>query len=218
MAIAFDTSTSGFGDTSPVTVSHTCTGSNLLLVVAITIYDVTDKVTGVTYNSVAMTRLNVIGPSVTSSLRSYLYYLLGPSTGANNVVVSLSSAENCYVAIGSYTGVKQTGFPDATNTGSATFSSAELTVAVTTVLDNCWLVGSWYSGGSGCTAGAGTIVRRNGDCSLLDSNGATTPAGSDSLKGTYGAGSSDVGMIVASFAPAADATGHQKNMLTLGVG
>jgi hypothetical protein len=58
MAIAFDASSVGhqdFGGT--MTISHTCTGSNLVLVAMAANASSADKVSGVTYNGTAMTRV-----------------------------------------------------------------------------------------------------------------------------------------------------------------
>ena len=88
MAIAIDASslTQSAGFTNSVTVSHTCTGTDLILLVGI--HCRTDVVTGVTYNGTAMTFL---GKNINSGVVGVQwYYLVGPSTGANNVVVSFS--------------------------------------------------------------------------------------------------------------------------------
>jgi hypothetical protein len=181
MAIAYDASSGGTAlpDTS-VTWSHTCTGSDLILVVGISqAGNYEDKVTGVTYNGVAMTRLATDGYVFTSGAYNravYLYYLVGPATGAHNIVVS--SSESLYfrcVAV-SYTGIAQTGQPDGSDSGQVAEGTA-ITTGVTTTADNCWNVSAIM--GYQCSGGTGTTerVETNNYISMGDSNGAKTPAG-----------------------------------------
>ena len=87
MAIARDSSNShqNFNDPGPQTYSFTNTAGNLLLV-GVVLRDKGDTLTGITYGGVAMTLVDKVNYSGTSS--SYLYYLLAPATGANNVVIS----------------------------------------------------------------------------------------------------------------------------------
>lgn len=136
MSIALDTvTTPAQGTTS---FSHTCTGSNLVLIVSVTSDNA--NVTAVTYNGVSMT----LGTSATggsSSVNTYLYYLLNPATGSHTVSVSGGSGgPGCISA--SYTGVKQTGFPDASN-HQITASSPSSSTSLTVVANGCWIVGSF---------------------------------------------------------------------------
>lgn len=133
MAIVRDATSSGSATATSLTVAHTCTGSNLALIVnVVTIDGTNDDITGVTYNSVSMTRqaTNAIG----TVARSYQYYLLGPSTGANNIVISASASVSIQADNVSYTGVKQSGFPDASSATTANATSYSNTL--TTVADN----------------------------------------------------------------------------------
>ncbi len=199
--IAFDAqSASGYSATS-ATWSHTCSGSDRLLVIGIYSTNSND-VASVTYNSVACTFINRV--VVTGGQEIYLYYLLNPATGANNVVVTATSGNlQGYGAATSYTGVKQSAQPDASATNQSA-STTSLTTSVTTTADNCWLVGFAY--GQTASAGTGTIFRSepvNDVLFMMDSNGATTPAGSDSLIFTQAA--NFAGACVASFSPVTSA-------------
>lgn len=136
MAIARDATSSGSTTATSLTVSHTNTGSNLILVASLitSASSAGDIVTGVTYNGVAMTRQStiVLGGNVA---RLYMYYLLAPATGANDIVISTSVSTLIQSHNVSYTGVLQSGFPDAsseTNTASAT----SLANTLTTIADN----------------------------------------------------------------------------------
>src|SRR5438067_591060 len=109
MAIGFDASSGGFVNTSgPLTISHTCGGSNRILLVGVEISVGGETVTGVTYNSVAMTQINLQDLNGSTFRNTYLFYLIAPATGANNIVVSASGGTgNIYAAAASYTGVDQ---------------------------------------------------------------------------------------------------------------
>lgn len=203
MAIAFDAqSASAYSGPSSTTVtwSHTCTGSDRLLVVGV--YTTNDNLTGVTYNGVSCTFIGKIN-GTTDYI--HLYYLLNPASGANNVVATASSALLGYGQATSYTGVQQSGQPDASNS-SRSASTTSFSTSVTTIADNCWLVGIIYGGGT-IVAGSGTTFRSQSVANVLgmmDSNSAKTPAGSHSLAATQS--SSFMAMIVASFSPAVDST------------
>lgn len=197
MAIALDNSTNG-GLVNPgtsLTYAHTVSGSNRILFVSV-FGDTTDKITGVTYNGVSMT---LVGKTVKSPDRYvYLFYLIAPATGTNNVVVSASSSiAICSHAV-SYTGAAQTGQPDSSITGTAATS---LTLTTTVVASNCWLVGAWRTNVTTGTAGTGATQRQGSNgLYTADSNG-VVGTGSQSM--TYNtAGSNGYSGVMASFAPA----------------
>lgn len=185
MAIAYDSSAQGSGGSvTSITFSHTCSGSDRMLVVFVRSYQ-NDRVTGVTYNGVAMTQVNKRQDNAGNNCYTYLYYLLAPATGANNVVVSASPAPNIQLAAcsASYTGVKQSGQPDSSAMQSSTAST--MTVSTTVVASGCWLVGG-SSNFRATSAGTGTTNRQqtSGDpLTIADSNG-TVATGSRSLQWT----------------------------------
>lgn len=215
MAIAFD-ATSGLGFAQPgtsVTLSHTCTGSNLILFVGAAQASATATLTA-TYNGVSMTAIDLQN-NVGGTTRSRLFYLLNPATGANNIVVSSDVNADLYVAGCSYTGVNQSGQPDASNKNSD--NSSPYRVSVTSVADNCWMI-MWLGDANhsaAITAEAGTTVRTSSFSSisaLCDSGGVITPAGSKTLGVT--AGTHDYGIIGATFKPvAAAANGNFLNFM-----
>jgi hypothetical protein len=108
MAIAFDASSVGhqdFGGT--MTISHTCTGSNLVLVAMAANTSSSDKVSGVTYNGVAMTRVRAELGLVSAT--PYVYILANPATGTHDIVWTFTSADQTFSGINaSFTGVDQT--------------------------------------------------------------------------------------------------------------
>ena len=198
MAIAYDTSADG-GEVNPGTSlswSHTCTGSQRLLVVACRGgLGEGDRITGVTYNSVSMTQVGTAIRPGDENVVS-LYYLLNPNTGTNTVEITLTSG---YMEgeSASYTGVKQLDQPDSSNTGIQE-NNASITVSTTTVADNSWVIGSFFGGIGEPTAGSGTTERED---LTYDNNAAKTPAGSVSLTVQGGDGGSDWATVMASFAP-----------------
>ena len=211
MAIAFDTSLSLTGD--PIATSHTfsytCTGSNRALVVAFSGSASSDNCTGVTYNGVSMTQISKMAPgsgSTGSDRWRYLYLLINPASGSNNIVISYSSAEFVFGGASSYTGVSQTGQPDAQTTGSNA-SATSFTQSITTVADNCWII-EWVTDEVyNASQGTNTVVRCYTDGTspvyIADSNGAKTPAGSHSLNLTT-ATTTNWGALILSLAPATD--------------
>jgi hypothetical protein len=215
MAIAFDAATDGGnngGATESLTWSHTTSaGSDRLLVVSITGDTVpgADNISSVAYNGDALT---LVAKRTDGVRYFYLYYLLNPDSGANNVVITLPASGGHFLLAGSatYTGVAQSGQPDASSsTHSGTDADGSLTHSVTTVADNCWVILSahGYDGSNGApTAGSGSTRRTFeasfGTWGLFDTNGVVTPAGSKSMTWTYPATGGDMSSIMASFSPA----------------
>jgi hypothetical protein len=201
MAIAYDNSTdgNGSGGVSSWTFSHTCSGENRILFVGV-ISDVTnDRITGVTYGGVAMTL-------VTKLLRSgdrymYLYSLINPASGANNVVISANASTVIVGGAISYTGARQTSQPVAYNQATSA-SGTSLSLGVTITDSGSWMVGL-FATPSAVTAGANTTNRfgfQGGTASVMcDSNG-TLEIGSRSLTESWSTSGSNLA-LVASFAP-----------------
>lgn len=125
MAIAYDTATTSTGSSvNSLSFSHTCTGSDLLLLVAVTMRRINSAtVDDVTYNGVSMT---LVTTATSGSRYAELWRLAGPATGSNTVAVSLSTTEQEVSAgVMSFTGVDQTTpvGTAATATGSGTTPS-----------------------------------------------------------------------------------------------
>lgn len=203
--INFDAVTTGSTTGTSLTTSHTCTGSDRILMVGVTSNNgASNFVTGVTYGGVAMT---LIGERRKGDNERWLslWYLIAPATGANNIVVSASSSTFLLADGVSYTGVKQSGQPDASATNIAT-NATTFNTSLTSIADNCWHV--MYAGNAlgTHTAGTGTTIRGTGAASnMCDSNSAKTPAGSATLQLTYGS-VNDWGSIIATIAPTATST------------
>ncbi len=197
-AIALDTANNGTATgTTPLTWSHTCTGSNLILFISPACHAASPTLSTPTYNSVSATIIQ--STQVVSTVRSGLWMLVGPASGANTVSVGFGgTTPSCNAAAVSYSGAAQSGQPDSSNVANNT--SANPSVSTTVVASNCWLVG-FCNALSTLTAGqtvrwTGTVTN---SVNLEDSN-ATVGTGSQSMSWT--ASLNSWAAISASFSPA----------------
>lgn len=186
MALALDATTSASGGSS---WSHTCSGSNRILLVGC--YANTDTVTGVTYNSVAMTLIGKTSFPGAGRQGAYLYYLIAPATGSNTVAVTGGTG----IGAVSYTGALQSGQPDSSAVSNPA-NATSITLSTTVVKDNSWLVCVTADGAGSETAGAGTTIRQTDANGLVlaDSNG-EVDAGSRSLIINWSGSQPNAGVI-----------------------
>lgn len=215
MAIAFNALTASTGSTSAAskTFAHDPQGSDRILYVGAmtSTGGNADRVTGVTFGGVAMTR--VTSRTLGSDLRVYLYQLVGPTTGSQNVVVSLSPNSNCHAVAISYTGASQTGQPDASGTEQ---SIPTFDVDLTTNAANCWIM-SFSSTSTGGASG-GTNQRYTaaiiGSCvvEVHDSGPFATP-GANSFQVQNGGFGQDRAVLKVAIAPVATATAASFQLL-----
>ena len=186
--IAYDNSAaSGNSGQNSLTFSYTVgSGSNRLLIVSVGAVDGTTadrQVSGITYNGVALTRGD--GRDSTSEFENNeVWYLLGPASGANNVVVTMGGTCNGISAVAaSYTGVQQSSQPDATQTAAITSTTTPST-SITTVADDSLIVASAIkhsATGTIDSAGTDQTIRQNSDV-----GGAYDHALSDRIAGASG--------------------------------
>lgn len=222
MAIAFDAAVSSQDNTGTGTSTwtHTCSGSNRILLIGF--MPSGGSVSGTpTYNGVGMTQIGTFSLAGTVFQNCYLYYLIAPATGANTVSVSYTGASYMYSASASYTGVDQSSPIDVS--GNAIATSTSLSKSLTTTVNNDWLVGFFGEGSTGTSlsAGANTTFRvtptGNSWSNWGDSNGAETPAGSFSLAMNAGV-AGHLGMYIAAIKPVASSTTVLPFRSLLGVG
>lgn len=122
MAIALNSTSSGFSSGSTLTFAHTVSGANRILVVGTR----EPAVSGVTYNGVALTK--AISSSGGSGVDSAIWYLIAPATGTNNIVVSATANMVCYAS--SWTGVDQVSPIEATAQDSTAYASNPSSLAI----------------------------------------------------------------------------------------
>lgn len=206
MAIAFDTAVDGGnnGGSGALTFSVTMgAGANGLILAGCG----GDNVGGVddvtcTYNAVSLSLIQKFSGLGADRIQ-YLFGGLGPASGAHNVVFSQSGSHLIQGGAVSYTGVLQSGLPDAVTTNVSTILATTLTTSLSSIADNCWevLLHGGYDGGSAPTAGTGSTRRTfdaaNGGYALFDSNGLIHPAGSYSMTSNYGSGTNPFNLAIA---------------------
>lgn len=205
-AIALDaTSTGTSTSTSPVTISHTITGSNTILITSGESFSLgSTTISTPTYNSVSENLLDTTKTVGTNGLVG-LWYLLNPTTGANTVSMAFggSTPFGCIGSV-SWSGVSQTGQPDAVQ--GATGTSNNPSTTITTVADNSWVAGvlgyfSVSTATAGLTSRSAYVTRTSTKANLEDTNGPKTPAGNQTVNWTI-TSPGTWGITAASFAPA----------------
>ena len=200
MAIAQVTNGVTNGSGSSLTLSLTVSGSNTILWAGGFMGSGASPITALTYNGDALTHVTG-SPFASGGQFQYLAYLINPDAGTHDLAVTFTSSDNVTLHGVVYSGAKQSGVPDATNTSDIGVTTTP-SQAVTTVADNAWAV--WMlrgESGNTVTAGANTtLVNQYGpfDEHMLE-GGPKTPAGSLTLNAN--ATSSHHYGIIASFAP-----------------
>lgn len=190
------------GGTSPYTISYNNSNGNLLACEIGNDSD-TDELTGITYGGTTMTQggfKDITGNGVAV----YLYYLIAPPSGINNIVVTSSGANLHKVLCGSFLGAAQISQPDAAAV-STLGTGTTITQAITTNSNNALVIGAFKdNNGTLTTANAGSqiVVKSNtpeGDVLLASSPFATTPKGSYTLSMNNSNGAAGTARIVMSF-------------------
>ncbi|MFV1965127.1 MAG: DUF4347 domain-containing protein [Pirellulaceae bacterium] len=121
--VTVDATSTGTAATSAnsVTVSHTTSGSNRLMLVGISFgHDSGDSVSSVTYNGTSLSLVGARDNNNSSDSRVEIWSLVAPDTGTHDVVVNFSGTNHRGATIGvmSFTGVDQP-------TALGSFASAE---------------------------------------------------------------------------------------------
>jgi hypothetical protein len=159
MAITFDAKTvTKTGSSATITSNtHTCSGSDTILLCGITIRSTRTITVAPTYNGVTMSLAGAA--STTSGILNYLYYLVNPTLGSALAISATQSASDSFAcATISYNGAAQTLQPNSYSTGGPT-TTISYSQAVTTTSSGCQAV-LWgnASGGSALTAGTNTTI------------------------------------------------------------
>lgn len=212
MAIARDNfSTSSTTGTS-LTISHTTTGSNLLMLVGV--YEdvatgTTPNTTGITYNGVALTQLVSEYRTFSAGLISSIWGLVAPATGTHNVVISEGSSIPFNGFVATYTGCAQS-LP--TGTALKQFSSNSATDATmnpVTTADGSWAFSVYRNiDGSISDNTNYTSLVAASSIEAGDSNGSTGAAGTITVTATRATNTRWGGCVTAAFAPVAAAANN----------
>jgi len=207
MAIAVGNTSSGSSGATTLTISHTvASGSDRLLIVATnTLQSPVPTYTGVTYNGVAMTKIDEVH-SPTPLHRVALWYLLAPDVGTANIVVTVSATPVWLRAANAdYTGVAQQAYESSAKIDQNTATPANVAVTLSPTTANSWFFGSADAGSATITASTNSYVRvsaTNQEPSLMDSNAAIAGTGNTTFAFDAGTGVSWEHFVAASFAPA----------------
>ena len=223
MAIAFDAVSHTWGNTvTSLTIAHTCTGSNLVLVVFSLGYS-NQTTTGITYNGVSLTKIVAYKPSIADTFEQSVWYLLNPATGANNIIASYSGSGGAWVGGLSYTGCNTSSQPDVYGTSTKHNNLTSDSLTLTTNNNDEMIVAGGCKSNALSSAGSGTTSRYLDNILLNATYGdaVATTAGSNSFNLTFGAGAYDNYIYGIALKPYTASTVVIKNiptLLTLGVG
>ncbi len=174
MAISKDAISSAHAQgASSLSWSHTCTGSDRLLVVHSGTNGTPVSTSGITYNSVALTSRWSTSQNWTAASG---WSLVAPATGANTVAITLSAAEDTEFGQAiSYTGVHQT-TPHGTAQTASGVSTSPAVPTVTSATGET-VIGFIMTSDTAITTGAGQTAE------ITDINFASDSAETDSEPG-----------------------------------
>lgn len=207
--------TNGFAGTVTKTWTHTVTGTNPLLVGLFDSWqDVagTGTVTAATYNSVTLVKVDGLA---SVSMRSELWYLKAPSTGANTQSVTFTGNHDAIkYATTSYTGVDQSAPLDSHNT--ATGTTGNPTVSTTSVAANTVVIATLSRFSTTAASSNRTSIFNDATTSTLAAGAYQIVASAGSQSNTYtGSAAQDWSMCIASFAQASGGAASTANFLAL---
>lgn len=168
--------------------AHVCTGADRYLVVGIAMLSLAQTVSGITYNSIAMTLLGVKN-SVSGACRVELWGLKAPSTGSNTIAVTLTGVIASAGIATSFVNVHQTSSTEAFNSAQATnVGAADATVDVTSIADLDFVVDIVATDDAAITVGAGQVQQGNvtgaGGSGAMSTEGPKSPAGAVTMSWT----------------------------------
>lgn len=180
ISIAFDNASTFQSVTTVTSLTYSFTvgsGTNRMLLVGVSSNGTTAP-SSVTYAGSSMTLIKTQTFNF-GAAAGFLYAIVSPTSGANNIVITFAGSTNITSTAASYSGVFQSTTPDASTSNGTGGTSHVLTL--TTVANNCWTF-AWSHAGGAVSAGTGATLRsQSGQVSgSFDSNGPITPPGSTS--------------------------------------
>lgn len=159
MAIALDATSSGTSGSSSITVAHTVTGANAILIVS-----ASEEGSGAgdngscTYNGNAMTKLDY---NAQTNCNFYSFYILisAPDGLAHNIVFSFTSGTDLRLAAVSYNGVDQTALGAGAHNKSGNSTAQTTLTGTITAVTGSRTVLACGTQGTGLTASTGATLR-----------------------------------------------------------
>jgi hypothetical protein len=130
MAVTFDVFASASATAASLTYAHAVTAGlpNPILIVGVGVRDATaNRITGVTYNAVAMVAAGSAQDNTTAS-HVYYFYLFNPASGSNSVVITAAASEPMTAVSASYSRGMGVGVSGGATPGAVTNTSVTLTV------------------------------------------------------------------------------------------
>lgn len=149
----------------------------------------------VTYNGVSMTAVDGIANTGSADFKLFSFILVNPASGSNTLAITAS--HGITVGWASYSGVSSAGEPDDNDTNTVA-SADNISNSVTTVRDNCWVIGCAFFTGGGSFSSGTNYTNRSGSSGMFigDTNAVVTPAGALSQTITLGTTSTGGVMMV----------------------
>jgi hypothetical protein len=183
-SVSIDAVSTGTTTASSLTISHTTSGTNRLMLVGVSIAKQSGgapSVSSITYNGV---NLSFVGSQANSDSlgRVEIWRLVAPATGANNVVVTLGAAPDAQtVGVMTFTGVHQSTplGTFASATGDSTSASVTVTSAAGELVFDTLVVES--SSDKALAPGAGQTERWDLFQTVKNNGGGSTEAGAASV-------------------------------------
>ncbi|HEY9712213.1 MAG TPA: fibronectin type III domain-containing protein, partial [Chroococcales cyanobacterium] len=205
--ITFDNAADGGnngGSTATLSYAYTVgSGSNRLLIVNVIGGVSADDISSVTYAGTPMILLGKVQAS--SNAFQYVYYLLNPASGSNNVVITAASSHYLISQAASWSGVKQSAQPDAFTTNSAAAAITSTTTSLTTVAAGSLVVqGVWSDSHLAAGQGSAPLIVESAFQAggiFASTISPVSPAGNVGMT-TISDGTMSTGVIMASFSPA----------------
>ncbi|KKL68291.1 hypothetical protein LCGC14_2126460 [marine sediment metagenome] len=217
-AIGFDTSTE-IGDvqvdTSSGSWSHTCTGSDLILAVVVTMR-ANNSVSDITYNSVSLTHETGADQDA-NNVHTEVWYLINPATGSNTVEVTLSASTNrWWSAAISLTGVAQSSPVDASG-GSTDLNVPAISTTLTVNTADSWGIDVWAheADATAATADSGQTERQQSNANFLTGSTSTEgplSTGSQAMGWTGAGGTGNAAQTMVVFKPAVAAAAVRRKV------
>lgn len=159
MAVAFDAASNGGGNGTSITVSHTCTGTDLCLVVFAAVDAASDFGPAASYDGVSM---GALVTEVTTGRYQAVFVLANPSTGTHDIVVSsLPGGGRQHVLAASFTGVDQS-TPNDTPVTASSAAGANTTATVSSATGDMVVDGVAVNLSTAPTADASQTTPANG--------------------------------------------------------